>query len=128
MSPVPNIKKTPVAIRLAVVLSGLIILAAAGYFFLIAPKKSEVKSLDQKIAQLDQQISEARTQATQAAGLSKILVADYNKLQSAMPNEAKMDELFMQLYSLAKDTGIRFDSLQPGRPSIPAPTRCYRSR
>ena len=114
MSPVPRLKKTPVAIRLAVVLGGLVVLAAAGYFFLIAPKKSETKSLTQEIAQLNQQIEEQQTQATQAAGLSRILVANYNKLQSAMPNEAKMDEIYMQLYSLANDTGIRFDGITPG--------------
>jgi type IV pilus assembly protein PilO len=114
MSPAPNLKKTPVAIRLAVVLGGLVVLAAAGYFFLVAPKKSEAKTLTQEIAQLDQQISEQRAQATTAAGLSKILVADYNKLQTAMPNEAKMDELGLQLNSLANDTGIRFDNFQPG--------------
>src|SRR5664280_2340268 len=117
MSParnIMNIKKTPVAIRLAVVLGGLILLAAAGYFILIAPKKSEAKSLTQQIAQLDQQISEQQAQATQAAGLSKILVADFNKLQSAMPDQAKMDEIYQQLGALAKDTGIRFDSYLPG--------------
>ena len=114
MSLAPNLKKTPVVIRLAVVLGGLILLAAAGYFFLVAPKKNEAKSLDQAIVQLDQQISDQRAQATQAAGLSKILVADYNKLQSAMPNQPNMDELGLQLNALANDTGIRFDGYQPG--------------
>ena len=114
MSPAPTLKKTPAAIRFAVVLGGLILLAAAGYFFLVAPKKNEAKSLDQAIAQLDQQVSDQRAQATQAAGLSKILVADYNKLQSAMPNDPKMDELGLQLNTLANDTGISFDSYQPG--------------
>ena len=114
MSPAPALKKTPVAIKLAVVLAGLIVLAAAGYFLLIGPKKSEANSLSQDITRLDQQISDARAQATQAAGLSKILVANYYKLQTAMPNEPKVDELSLQLYSVAKATGIRFDSIQPG--------------
>jgi type IV pilus assembly protein PilO len=114
MSPALKKRKTPVAIRIAVVVGGLILLAAAGYFFLVAPKKSETKSLTQEIATLNQKKTEQITQATQAAGLSKILVADYNKLQSAMPNEAKMDEIYLQLYALANDTGIRFDSLLPG--------------
>lgn len=114
MSPAPALKKTAVAIKLAVVLAGLIVLAAAGYFLLIGPKKSEANSLSQDITRLDQQISDARAQATQAAGLSKILVADYYKLQTAMPNEPKVDELSLQLYSVAKATGIRFDSIQPG--------------
>jgi type IV pilus assembly protein PilO len=114
MSPAPKRKATPVAIRLAVVVGGLILLALAGYFFLVAPKKNEAKSLTQQTAQLDQQISAQRAQATQAAGLSKILVADYNRLQAAMPNQANMDEIYQQLGALAGDTGIRFDNYQPG--------------
>jgi type IV pilus assembly protein PilO len=114
MSPALTLKKTPVAIKLAVVLAGLIALAAAGYFLLVGPKKSQAKTLSQEITQLDQQIQEARAQATQAAGLSKILVADYYKLQTAMPNDPKVAELFFQLSSVAKATGIRFDSIQPG--------------
>jgi type IV pilus assembly protein PilO len=114
MSPVPTTKKTPVAIRLAVVLAGLVALAAAGYFFLVAPKKSDVNSLSKEITQLNQQIQDARSQATQAAGLSKILVANYYKLQTAMPSEPEVDELSLQLYSVAQDAGIRFDSITPG--------------
>ena len=115
MSPAPITKLTHVAIRLAVVLGGLILLAAAGYFLLIAPKKKEAKSLNQEIVQLDRKITEYRAQSTQAAGVSRILVADFNKLQTAMPNQPKMDEVFLQLYSLAKDTGVRFDNVQPGK-------------
>ncbi len=114
MSPAPNLKKTPVAVRLAVVLGGLILLAAFGYFFLIVPKNNESKTLTKEIVALDLKIQEQTQAATQAAGLSKIQVADYNKLKTAMPDEPKMDEIYMQLNSLAEDTGIRFDSLQPG--------------
>jgi type IV pilus assembly protein PilO len=114
MSPAPALKKTPVAIRLAVVLVGLIVLAVAGYFLLVGPKKSQVNSLSKKITQLNQQIQDARTQATQGAGLSKIHVADLYKLQTAMPNQPEVDDLSLQLYSVAKATGIRFDSIQPG--------------
>lgn len=114
MSPAPALKKAPVAIKLAVVVAGLVVLAAAGYFLLIGPKKSEAKSLSQDITRVNQQIQDARAQATQAAGLSKILVANYYKLQTAMPNGPGVDELSMQLYSIAQATGIRFDQIQPG--------------
>jgi Tfp pilus assembly protein PilO len=114
MSPKIAPKTTKVAIKLAVVLAGLVVLAAAGYFLLVAPKKNESKKLSNEIAQLNQQIRDARAQATQAAGLSKILVADYYKLQAAMPNEPKVDELSLQLGTIAKAAGIRFDQIQPG--------------
>jgi len=107
-------KKTPVAIRLAVVLAGLVVLAAAGYFLLVGPKQNQVNSLSKQITQLNQQIQASRTQATQAAGLSKILVADYYKLGTAMPSDPEVAELSLQLYSVAKATGISFDSITPG--------------
>ncbi|MBE3087935.1 MAG: type 4a pilus biogenesis protein PilO, partial [Chloroflexi bacterium] len=116
MSPASTLKKTPVAIRLAVVVGGLVVLAAAGYFLLVGPKKKEADKISTDITNYEQQIAAARSQATLAAGLSKILVADFNKLQTAMPGTAKMDEIYMQLYALAKATGIRFDNLQPGKP------------
>jgi len=113
-------KKTPVAIRLAVVLAGLVVLAAAGYFLLVGPKQNQVNSLSKQITQLNQQIQASRTQATQAAGLSKILVADYYKLGTAMPSDPEVAELSLQLYSVAKATGISFDSITPRERS---PTR-----
>ena len=114
MSPAPALKKTPVAIRLAVVLAGLIVLAVAGYFLLVGPKKSQVTLLSTEITQLNQKIQDAHTQATQGAGLSKIRVADLYKLQTAMPNQPEVDELSLQLYAIAKATGISFDSIKPG--------------
>lgn len=114
MSPLPNLKKTPVAIKLAVIVAGLIVLAAVGYFALVAPKKNESKLLTNQITELDNKIREARSEATQAAGLSKIRVATLYKLQTAMPNDPKVGELSLELYDVAKATGIRFDSIQPG--------------
>ncbi len=114
MSPLPKLKKTPVAIKLAVIVAGLIVLAGVGYFALVAPKKNESKSLTNEITELDDKIREARSEATQAAGLSKIHVATLYKLQTAMPNDPKVGELSLELYAVAKATGSRFDSIQPG--------------
>jgi type IV pilus assembly protein PilO len=109
----PTLKKAPLAIKLAVVVIALVVLAGAGYFLLIGPKKNEAKSLDQQIANLDTQIGNSRSQAQRAAGLSKILVADYFKLETAMPSDPKMDELGLQINAIARNTGVAFDSITP---------------
>ena len=116
MSPMPalKLKKTSIVVRMAVVVGGLILLAVAGYFLLVGPKKHEAKSLSNDITELNSEITQARSQATQAAGLSKILVADYNKLQTAMPGSPQIDELSLQLFSVAQAAGVRFDSITPG--------------
>lgn len=114
MSPLPVMKKTPVAIRLAVVLAGLAVLAGGGYFLLIQPQKSQASSLTREIADLNTKIADSRSQANQAAGLSKILVADIFKLTTAMPDKTDISGVLFQLASVTKDTGISFDSITPG--------------
>lgn len=116
MSPMPalKLKKTSIVVRMAVVVGGLILLAVAGYFLLVGPKKHEAKSLSNDITELNSEITQARSQATQAAGLSKILVADYDKLQTAMPGSPQIDEISLQLFSVAQAAGVRFDSITPG--------------
>jgi Tfp pilus assembly protein PilO len=113
MSPAP-VKKTPTAVRLAVVIGGLIVLAAAGYFLLVQPLKSKASSLTKEIAAKTQDISERKSQSQQAAGLSEILVADYFKLITAMPDEPQVPELSLQLDAIAREAGISFDGTTPG--------------
>jgi Tfp pilus assembly protein PilO len=114
MSPVPTIKKTPVAIKIAIVLGALAVLAAAGYFILVQPKKSEARSLSKEIDDKTQQINARRAQAQQAAGLSKILVADYFKLTTAMPDETQVAEIHLQIDAIARATGVAYEGITPG--------------
>src|SRR5207244_11928384 len=44
-------------------------------------------------------------------------VADVYRLATAMPGETDMPDLILQLSQLARDTGIRFDSMSPQPPS-----------
>ena len=112
MSPAP-VKKTPTAVRLAVVIGGLIVLAAGGYLLLVQPLKSKTSSLTKEIAAKTQEINDRKSQSQQAAGLSKILVADYIKLKTAMPDNPEVPELYLQLDAIARDTGVSFNQITP---------------
>jgi Tfp pilus assembly protein PilO len=112
VSPAP-VKKTPIAVRLAVVIGGLVILAVGGYFLLVQPLKSKSSSLTKEIAAKTQEISDRKSQSEQAAGLSKILVADYIKLKTAMPDNPEVPELYLQLDAIARDTGVSFNQITP---------------
>ncbi len=112
MSPAP-VKKTPTAVRLAAVIGGLVVLAAGGYFLLVQPLKSKSSSLTKEIAAKTQEINDRKSQSQQAAGLSKILVADYIKLKTAMPDDPQVPELYLQLDAIARDTGVSFDGITP---------------
>lgn len=113
MSPV-SIKRTPAVVRLAVVIGGLIVLAAGGYFILIQPLKSKASSLTKEIAAKTQEIADRKSQSQQAAGLSKILVADSIKLETAMPDSLEIPEVDLQLNEIARETGVSFNSITPG--------------
>ena len=112
MSPAP-VKKMPTAVKLAAVIGGLIVLAAGGYFVLVQPLKSKATSLTKEIAAKTQEISDKKSQSQQAAGLAKILVADFFKLTTAMPDEPQVPELYLQLDAIARDTGVSFDGITP---------------
>jgi hypothetical protein len=107
MSPVP-VKKTPTAVRLAAVIGGLVVLAVGGYFLLVQPLKNKSSSLTKEIA-----ASDKKSQSQQAAGLSKILVADYIKLKTAMPDDPQVPDLYLQLDTIARDTGVSFNGITP---------------
>jgi len=113
MSPAPR-KTTPVALRVGAVVAGLVLLAAAGYFLLVQPQKAKVNKLSKEIAAMTQQINDRTAQSRKAAGLSKILVADYFKLTTAMPDDPQVPELYLQLNTIARDTGVSFDGITPG--------------
>jgi Tfp pilus assembly protein PilO len=114
VSPAP-VKKTRTAIRLAVVIGGLVVIAVGGYFILVQPLKNKASSLTKEIATTSQEIADRNTQSRQAAGLSKILVADYFKLTTAMPDQTDVPEADIELNDIARDTGVKFDSITPGQ-------------
>jgi Tfp pilus assembly protein PilO len=109
-------KKQSTIVRVAVVVAGLVALGAIGYFSLVKPKESKASSLKTEIAQLDRQIADTKNQTAVANSLSKILVADYAKLNTAMPSKPQMTDFYFQLDKIAADTGIRFSSITPSAP------------
>jgi type IV pilus assembly protein PilO len=109
-----TIKKNSAAVRLAAVIGGLLVLAAAGYFILVKPLKSKASALTAEIAETSTEIKDRNAEAQQSTDLSKILVADYFRLKTAMPDESQVPEMILQLEAIAGDTGVSFDGVEPG--------------
>jgi hypothetical protein len=101
-------------IRVAIAVGALVLFAAGGYFLVVRPKSAEKKSLTSDIASLRQEITTRQMQSQQADAISKIQVADLFRLRTAMPDTANMPELLIELNAIADQSGIRFDSIQPG--------------
>lgn len=97
----------------ALVLVGLLLVAALGYMVLVRPKQNEAKELEAEIARLD---TEYITQSSKAnpAPPAKIEAPELFRLAKAMPDRADMAGVILELNEVASATGIEFKSIVPG--------------
>jgi hypothetical protein len=105
------VKKLPKPAALAIIVGVLLVVAAAGYFLLISPKRSDVNALNAEIEAAQAQIDATRTARRQALQVEPIRVADLFRVAKAMPDTADMPGVLLELNRIARDTGIRFESI-----------------
>jgi Tfp pilus assembly protein PilO len=98
--------------KVALVLVGLLLVAALGYFVLVRPKQNEAKELDAKIAQLETQYIAETSKVSVVA--PKIEAPELFRLAKAMPDRADMAGVILELNEVASATGIEFMSISPG--------------
>jgi len=91
----------PVQIALAVV--GVLVFALGGYFMLIRPQHAKAKAVDVQIASTNEAIDSARALTLQAKKAAQIRVADVFRLTKAMPDQAEMPDILLELNQVAVD-------------------------
>jgi Tfp pilus assembly protein PilO len=98
--------------QIALAVGALLLVAAVGYFGLIAPKRSTANGLKQQTAAVQAQIAANRSSAfTQA--LPAVRSASVFRLAMAMPTKLQTANIILQLNALAQDSGISFDRIEP---------------
>ncbi|MGH2922094.1 MAG: type 4a pilus biogenesis protein PilO [Gaiellaceae bacterium] len=102
----------------ALIVVGVIAYLAVGYLLLISPQRSKSSDLKKQIAQTESQIAQYRALSARARSAAPIRVADLFRLEKAMPNEVDMAGIVLELSRIARDTGIRFESISPGGPVL----------
>jgi type IV pilus assembly protein PilO len=100
-------------VAIALVVIGTLVVGAIGYFVLVHPQGAKLKHLkaDQQAAQAKLDAYHQKVLAARSA--PKIQIADVYRLAKAMPTSADMPDVVLELSQLARDTGIRFDSISP---------------
>jgi type IV pilus assembly protein PilO len=98
---------------LGVIIGGVILVGMAGWFLLVHPQGSKLSDLKRQTVDVQQKIDAYQRQVAAARSAPKIEVADVYRLAKAMPDRADMPDLVLELSQLARDTGIRFDSISP---------------
>jgi Tfp pilus assembly protein PilO len=101
----------PAAIALVVV--ALLVAGALGYFVLISPKRSENAELTTQIQATETEIQSRRIAQNKAPAAQPIRAADLFRVTKAMPNKYDMPGVILELNRIARETGIRFESITP---------------
>ena len=102
----------PAAIALVVV--ALLVVGALGYFIVISPKRSASADLAAQIEATETEIQNRRLAVRSAPKAEPIRAADLFRVTKAMPGKPDMPGVLLELNRIARDTGIRFDSITPG--------------
>ena len=98
---------------LAAIVGGVLVLGLAAWFLMVHPQSGKLTNLKRQATDVQERIDAYHQQVVAARSAPKIEVADVYRLAKAMPNESDMPDLLLELSQLARDTGIRFDSISP---------------
>jgi hypothetical protein len=111
-----NVKKRKLspAATSAIGVACVLVIALAGWFLLISPQRSRAADLDKQIADVEAQVSTARSAQMEAANFEPIRAADLFRLTKAMPADNDMAGVLLELSRVAGETGIVFESIIPG--------------
>jgi Tfp pilus assembly protein PilO len=100
-------------LQIGLVVLGLILIAAAGYMFVVSPQGAQATKLQTQIDA--EQTLIFKRQAEVRAGLHPptIETADLFKLARAMPDREDMPGIILTLSEVARASGIKFDLIEP---------------
>jgi len=106
-------KQLPPAAMIGIVVGAVLVVGLLGWFLLVRPQGGKLDDLKAQTAEAQQKIDAYNQQVAAARSAPKIEVADVYRLAKAMPDRTDMPDLVLELSQLARDTGIRFDSITP---------------
>jgi Tfp pilus assembly protein PilO len=102
----------PKAAQVALVATGLLLVALVGYFTLIAPKRSTAASLKKQTAAVQAEINSNRSSAFQQT-LPAVRAASVFSVSQAMPKTLDTPDVLITLNQLALASGVSFDEITP---------------
>ena len=112
--PTKNAKKQRLGRRAqgALVVVGLLVFVAAGWFLLVSPKRSEAGEVQAQVDAVQAQITDRRSRAL-APPPPAIRSAELFRLAKAIPDKTDMSGVILELNRIASETGIVFETISP---------------
>jgi Pilus assembly protein, PilO len=92
---------------------GLILLAVAGYMFVVSPQGAKASKLQKQADAVQSQIYQRRAAIRKGLHPPTIETADLFRLARAMPDRQDMPGIILTLSELARASGIKFDLIEP---------------
>lgn len=115
-----RLKALPVRIQLAGVSLGLLLVFALGYMFVISPQHAQAAKLQQQVDAQNSQTYKRRAELRAGLRPPTIKTADLFRLARAMPDREDMPGIILALSGIARQSGIKFDLIEPAVSSAPA--------
>jgi Tfp pilus assembly protein PilO len=106
-------KGLPKPAALAIVIVVLLVVTLLGYLLLISPQRSKSADLVAEAQSIETQIQALRIANAQVQKAEPIRVADLFRVSKAMPSTDDMPGVLLELNRIARETGIRFESITP---------------
>jgi type IV pilus assembly protein PilO len=110
---VKNAKSLSQNALIGIIVGGVLVFGLVVWFLLVHPQGGKLTNLKREATDVQEKIDAYHQQVAAARSTPKIEVADVYRLAKAMPNKTDMPDLLLELSQLARDTGIRFDSISP---------------
>jgi type IV pilus assembly protein PilO len=108
-----RVKALPPGALIGIILGGVLVFGLAGWFLLVRPQGAKATALKAQATEVKAKIDAYHQQVAAVRAAPKIEVADVYRLAKAMPDRLDMPDMVLELSQLARDTGIRFDSISP---------------
>ena len=109
--------KLPTPAKLGLLAGAVIAALVAGWFVLVAPKRSEAAKLRTEIEDVRSEIAD-RHSAQSPDRTNAIRVADLFNLSRAMPSSVDIPGVILQLSRVSKETGVSFQAITPRDPVV----------
>jgi type IV pilus assembly protein PilO len=99
-----------------------VVIMAAGWFLLVKPKQNDAKTLDARIATVEQSIAVRRAELARPKAEIRVRPSDLYRLSKALPGNADIAGVMLEVNRLAGLHGITFRSI---RSQAPVPATSY---
>lgn len=120
-----KLAKLDMRLQIGAAVLGVLLLAVAGYMFVVSPQSAQAAKVQKQIDDTQTQIYKKKAELTAGAHPPEIQTADLFKLERAMPDREDMPGIILSLSQVARAAGISFDLIEPALGTAPIPNGDY---